>query len=350
MRKTNEERSTLRYKISEQIKEFGFDGYFVSLSQVLNKEEDTLNICLMSSTNCQINNENDERLHKLFLNLRDDTSRTDLLHQLRRKLLISVARKVGCNKIFVADSVMNIAERVLGDLCLGRGAQLSSLATFCDSTYSDISILKPIRDFTKQELDYYAKYFNLNPIKLEGTDVITTTNSVQALVHNFTVDLESQFSGTVSAIFRTAEKVSAKNNKYQDMEDNCVLCEAKLLSVSSNNVGVSALRAVEISRSVSRKYIHEKISSNNIEYKESDCMSLQSDSEKCSNDNGECSCKHNKKVQLTPENIWRCLCYSCKMIFQDTEIMHILPEPLLCAIQQRLALKTMREEINDFLL
>lgn len=341
--KTNED----RYKIAEQITNFGFDGYIVSLSQVLDKE----NALDVKSINCQqVNSENDRQLCGILADLPDDTSRMDFLNRLHRKLLISVARKLNCNKIFIVDSTIDIATKVLADVCLGRGTQLSTLASFCD-TQCDIKILKPMRDFTQQELVYYSKCYQLDPIRPQVVDVtVHPVTSIQALAHNFAAGLESQFCGTISTIFRTAEKLSARDNEHQDLEDDCILCDARLNFVSLNNE-VSAMRAIEISKLISSKYVDKRIFLNKGEENESDCMNSQlNDQESCKDNGDTCSCKGNKKEQINPEDIWSCLCYSCKLIFRNSDILHTLPAPLMFAAQQRSSLKNMREEIKDFFL
>lgn len=282
----------------------------------------------------------------MLTNLSDDTSRTYLLDQLRQKLLVCTAQKLNCNKIFVADSAMDIATKVLDDICLGRGVQLS---TFCDAQY-DVDIFKPIRDFTQQELVYYSECHELHLIKSKITN---TATSIQALVYKFTTGLESQFSGTVSTIFRTAEKLNMKcNMNNQDMEDNCVLCNAKLDSVSACHE-VSARRAIEVSKLISSKYDDARISlndGNKIE-KLNCCTSLRSNDQECYNNNSsKYGCKNNKKRQVTPKDIQKCLCYSCRLIFQNSNTLCTLPASLLSAVRQKSVLKNMRQEINDYLL
>ncbi|KYM96481.1 Cytoplasmic tRNA 2-thiolation protein 2 A [Cyphomyrmex costatus] len=343
MQKTNE-RDMLRHKIAEETKASGFNSYAVSMSQVLN-EEDTLDIKPMDQ---EINYENDNRLHAILANLSDNTSRTDFLNQLRRRLLLSAARKLNCNKIFVADSAADIATKVLGDVCLGRGAQLSMQANFCDTRCVDIKILKPMRDFTQPELVYYSKYHKISPVK--STQASITATSIQALACNFAMELESQFSGTISTVFRTADKISPRSNVQQSIEDNCVLCDARLDFVPSGNE-VTAMRAIEVSKLVSSK-CSNTISSNNEEngVSHTNYLFMHSDNNGCCNDNVDCNCENNRKRQVTTEDIWRHLCYSCRRIFQNSDILHNLPLPLLFTVQQRTALKKMREKINDFLL
>lgn len=331
----------LRHKIAEETKASGFDGYAVSMSQVL-REEDTLDIKPMDK---EINYENDNQLHAILANLPDDTSRMDLVNQLRRRLLLSAARKLNCNKIFVADSAVDIATKVLGDVCLGRGAQLSTQANFCDARCVNIKILRPMRDFSQQELAYYSKHHNINPVK--SVELNAPITSIQTLARNFTMDLESQFSGTTSTIFRTADKISPRDNK-QNIEDNCVLCDARLDFVSSGNE-VTAMRAIEISKLVSSKCVNPSSLSDEVNGK-SNCLNQQSDNENCCNDSTECRCRNNIERRVTAEDVWRYLCYSCRRIFRNSEILRTLPPPLLFAVQQRIALKSMREKISDFLL
>lgn len=341
MRKTSEERDTLRQKITEEIKVSGFDGYTVSMSQVLN-EEDALDVKPIDQ---EINNESDDRLCATLANLSDNTSRTDFLNQLRRRLLLSAARKLNCNKIFVADSAVDIATKVLGDVCLGRGAQLSRQANFCDARCADIKILKPMRDFTQQELVYYSEYHKINSVK--SMEPGTPATSIQALAHDFTIGLEFQFSGTVSTIFRTADKISPRGDVQQNIEDNCALCDARLDFMPSGNE-VTAMRAIEVSKLVSSKCVNASSPSNE-QNGESNCLSPRLDNNERCNDNAECSCKNNKG-QITAEDVLRHFCYSCRRIFRNSEILRILPSPLLSAVQRRIALKNMRDKISDFLL
>jgi len=338
--RTSEERDMLRHKIAEETRAFGFNGYAVSIGQVLN-EKDDIDIKPM---NQEINYENDNRLHAILANLSDDTSRIDFLSQMHRRLLLLAARKLNCNKIFVADSAMDIATKVLGDVCLGRGAQLSMQANFCDARCADIKILKPMRDFTQQELVYYSEYHKINSVKSMGSG--TPATSIQALARNFTTELESQFSGTISTVCRTAEKISPRDK--QNVEDNCALCDTRLDFVPSGNE-MTAMRAIEISKIVSSKCVNTS-SSGNEENGESNSFLSHSDNNGYCNDNVECNCKSNRKEQVTPEDVWRHLCYSCRRIFQNSEILCNLPSSLLFIVQQRVALKNMREKISDFLL
>lgn len=324
------------------------------MSQVLSKE-DTLDIRQIDDQVVN-NDDNDKQLHEILASLPDNTSRADLLDKLRRKLLVSVARKLNCNKVFVADCTMDIAAKVLGDICLGRGAQLSTLAAFCDDRCTDIKILKPMRDFTQQELTYYSECYTLNAVKSKKTNVtIQPTTSIQALTHNFTTGLESQFSGTISTIMRTAEKLSARSSKdKQDMEDNCALCDASLDSVSSDNV--TAMKAIEVSRLVSSKYASARTSVSEQENESFDDKSNRtslclSSEQKCSNNNdNQCGCADSKRGELTVEDVQKFLCYSCKLIFRNSNLLSRFPAPLLYTVQQKLALKKMKEDISDFLL
>lgn len=340
MGRTIDERNILQHKIAKEIKDSGFNGYVVSLNQVLSKEN-TIDIKPIDQETCH---EHEDHLCTILNNLPDNTSRIDLLNQLRRRLLISAARKLGCNKVFVTDSTMEIATKVLGDICLGRGAQLSTLANFCD-TRADIKILKPLRSFTQQELVYYSEHYKIKSIKLKESNVTTPVTSIQALARNFTADLESQFFGTISTIFRTAEKISPRISLQQNAEDNCVLCDARLNATSSIEE-VSAMRAIKVSKLMSSNI--EIRTSNNKENGESNCTNLCLDDKIYCNNNIKCGCKNKEKI--TAEDVWRYLCYSCRLIFRNSENLSTLPISLLFTVQQRLALKNMREEINDFLL
>jgi len=290
--------------------------------------------------------------------LSDNTSKIDLLDKLRQKLLITVARRLNCNIIFQANSVMDTAIKVLGDICLGRSTQLSTLTNFCDAQCGDIKILKPMKDFTQQELLYYSECYNIDSIKSKESNASSSMKSIQSLTHDFIIRLESQFPGTVSAISRIAEKLSIKGNEEQNVGNDCILCDAKLDFISHNNE-ISAMRAIEVSRLISSEYVVTKnLSSNKTKKettridknKESICKNLLLDNEKCCNDNVNCIKNNGKSKQESSEDIQKYLCYSCKLIFRNLNIRNIFPKSLLLIIEQKLALKKMRKEINDFLL
>ncbi|XP_032668107.1 cytoplasmic tRNA 2-thiolation protein 2-A isoform X2 [Odontomachus brunneus] len=350
---THESKNNIQCKIAEQTKNFGFDCYVVSLSQVLSKE-DVLSIRQIDDQSIGSNN-NDEQFREILTSLSDSTSRADFLDKLRGKLLVSAARKLNCNKVFVADSTMDIATKVLGDICLGRGAQLSTRAAFCDAQCADIKILKPMRDFTQQELIYYSECHMLNPVKSKKIEVtIQPATSIQALTYNFTVGLESQFSGTASTVMRTAEKLSAKSSKdNQDLENNCVLCNASLDSVSSDS-GVTAMKAIEVSRLVSSKDATARTIVSDKENKlfsNKELNQCQSNNQGCCNNNSnQCGYIDSKIEQLTTEDVQKYVCYSCKLIFRNSDILSKLPASSLFAIQQRLAFNKMKDHISDFLL
>jgi tRNA(Ile)-lysidine synthase TilS/MesJ len=281
--------------------------------------------------------------------LPDNTSKIDLLDKLRQKLLITVARRLNCNIIFQANSAMNIATKVLGDICLGRSTELSMLANFCNAQYTDIKILKPMKDFTQQELLYYSECYKIDSIKSKESNVSSSMKSIQSLAHNFITKLESQFPGTVSAVSRTAEKLSVKGNEEQNVGNDCILCNAKLDFISHDNE-ISAMRAIEVSKLISSEYVVTKSLSSNKKNEESICKNLLLNNEKCCSDNANCIKNNGKSKQKTSEDIQKCLCYSCRLIFRNLDIHSIFPTSSLCIIEQKLALKKMRKEINDFLL
>jgi len=279
--------------------------------------------------------------------LSDNSSKIDLLDKLRQKLLITVARKLNCNIIFQSNSAMDIATKILGDLCLGRGTQLSTLGNFCDAEYSDIKILKPMKDFTRQELLYYSECYKIDFIKSKESNLLSSMKSIQSLAHNFIMRLESQFPGTVSAVTHTAEKLSIKGNEDQNVENNCILCDARLDFISYNEI--SAMRAIEVSRLISSEYDVTKDLSSKKKDEESTCKHLLLNNENC-NENANCVKNNGESKQESSEDIRKCFCYSCRLIFRNLDIRSIFPVSLLFIIEQRLALKKMRNEINDFLL
>ncbi|XP_011313083.1 cytoplasmic tRNA 2-thiolation protein 2-like [Fopius arisanus] len=101
-----------------------------------------------------------------------------------------------------------VAIAILSNVALGRGANLSSDCGLIDNRHNDVMILRPMRDFSRQELYYYLRIRDIKCIdEKELKD--NRPPFIQKLTGKFVRNLEELFSGTVSTIFRTGEKIVA---------------------------------------------------------------------------------------------------------------------------------------------
>ncbi|KAK2582651.1 hypothetical protein KPH14_004930 [Odynerus spinipes] len=335
---TVNERKNLLEAIDEQVQTFGFVGYTASLKESLC--ENTIPSIYPLEAKEVVIDEN-EVIQKMLSNLADDSAREELLRQLRHRLLILAARKLGCNKVFVADCATNIAINILSDISLGRGAQLSPDIDFSDTRYSDVMLLRPMRDFTKEEISHYLSCNNLNSIRSCKQNRISSSTSIQALTSKFISQLDSDFHGTVSTVFRTGEKLSTELLVCQNLEDNCALCNIPLDTKVIND-DISALQATTLSSLLSSKNLNVNNSKET-----TDPLNVSVDTLKaqmcCRHKNineTECVCnikeyKRSELSTLSSNTVLKHLCYSCQLIFRYSDVANCVPSFVLNTIQTR---------------
>lgn len=232
-----EERESIRNALAKEAENLQLTMYISSLSKctidtTTDKELQSINVPLMNTT------KEDTMLQEIFNNLENDTARDELLQQLRRKLLVFAARKLNCNKVFIADTSIDLAIKVLGDVSTGRGSQLSFNVAFSDERYSDVKLLRPLRDFTKDDIIAYMECCELHPILNPQKYNFCFPSSIRNIARNFVYKLDSEFYGAVSTIYRTSEKLATNMEPFNninndtkivtnkiDVNNICILCE-----------------------------------------------------------------------------------------------------------------------------
>lgn len=324
------------------------------------KELQSINVPLMNTT------KEDTMLQEIFNNLENDTARDELLQQLRRKLLVSAARKLNCNKIFIADTSLDLAIKVLGDVSTGRGAQLSFNVAFSDERYSDVKLLRPLRDFTKDDIIAYVECCELHPILNPQKYDFCFPASIRNIAKNFVYKLDSEFYSTVSTIYRTSEKLATNveplNNINSDTKiitnkidanNICVLCELNFkdsdyLSKEELSVVQAKLFSKLVSTITNIPLDMMTMNSLNI------CEQSSNEQSECVNafTSKRCQCKADICNSFLKQSmIEKYLCYSCRLIFLNVKKMNnTLPNFILDAIQKELQIANLKKEITDFLL
>ncbi|XP_073957441.1 cytosolic thiouridylase subunit 2 isoform X2 [Choristoneura fumiferana] len=133
-------------------------------------------------------------------------------------------------------------------------AMLGSMTatSFCDARDGKVKILRPMKDISKEELIYYIKINNLNPI--DQIDV--KENSLQSVIGTFVTELQDSFQATISTICKTADKIGT--DAGEETNQQCVLCECDL---RMKNNKLTALDATNFSKMVSER--SNNIHSNN---------------------------------------------------------------------------------------
>lgn len=219
------------------------------------------------------------------------TSKQDLMTKTRNNILCKAAQTLGCQFIFTSETVVDAASTLMTNIALGRGASVAQDVAFADRRSMDVTILRPIRDLNKLEVDTYVK---LNKLEVLDDNAYGTSAgdsaSIQNLTRKFIHGLQANYTSTISTIFRTGDKIAPKSS-----ETVCKFCHSAL-----DLEGSSTLFAVEYSRCLSASTLQNRETDfNQIEEKATDLLAGSSDGllkylcHSCRNivsDNGQLSC------------------------------------------------------------
>lgn len=304
----------------------------------------------------------DEFIEKLFHSMESETAKDELFRQLKRKLIVRAARKLNCNKVFVADTSVDLATKVLGDVSTGRGSQVSLNVSFSDTRTADVTFLRPLREFTQDEIEGYLKCCNVTPILSASKYNRSYPGSIRTVARNFICQLDSNLNGTVSTVYRTSEKLAAKmkelrNGKIarnidfaEDVNETCILCELTLDSSNSQEQQLSAVQARIFSQLISMNVDPAMCMESSNQSKNAQTQDINDSVKKhCRCDNATCISFHTESLQ--PELIASHLCYGCKLIaLNSKEKYNLLSCFLYEKIQEKLQITRMQEEIAEFLL
>lgn len=288
------ERTIPMNEIVKQVEEFGFTGYVTSLSQCLSPHP-----IIYGMTDARITPELDNVFLETLDSSLDLTARQQLLRHLHAKLIHVVALKLNHNKVLISDSSWDIAVNILSDMCQGRGKNISSSVAFVDIKHPDIMVLRPMREFSNPEIDYYLKFHCIDVVKSVKEEVI---NSIQSLTENFISELDS-----VSTVLRTGEKFG---DEIAQGGSCCLLCRGSLDTLLTHEF--SAIQSIDFSKRVSTNTMHETNYSN----------------------------------QNLLQEFIKSLCYGCRLIFNHINRIEDIPKFLLDCVEQKLML----ESIQNFLI
>lgn len=190
--------------------------------------------------------ESNELIQKLS-QLRSLTSRQDYLQQQRKNLIASVAQQLQCSHVFDSSISVDLATQLLTSIALGRGGSAAlDVALLDDRLAAGIKLLRPLKDLTEQEVQFYVHAQRLQPLLMASSrygQELGDAASLQNLTSAFVANLQKNFSSTVSTVFRTGGKISESTHPEQA---KCNHCQSALDVELSDT-----LLAIEYSRSVS---------------------------------------------------------------------------------------------------
>jgi len=313
-------------------------------------------------------------MNKNFANIKESSSKQELLQQMRRSVLLEAARVLQCEKVFTGENGTVLAIELLSGVAGGAGVSLPYRVGFRDtrdcvgekegtpdtvngndenesSIKNGVTILRPMRDVSSKEVALYCTFYQLETLVGEtfgtGEDSLY---SIRKLTEDFLVGLQDSFPATIPTIFKTGDKLSMARVEPGDL---CCLCSGPL---DTGTGGHNALQATMFSSLVSAKGKGGLGDTVNREVFEEVYLEQEVNGDGCGDKTDECcgegdgSCKTNKAPSLSLKDLSKSLCYSCRRTFGKIKSVTDLPK----SIQEKIGVKTrrdqMKDEINDFLL
>ena len=95
------------------------------------------------------------RLEELFSGMKDCTAKQSMMRHLKRKLLMRIAKENRFGKLFTSECSTSLAVNLLSGIATGRGMQIPSDVGFRDSTDPDVEVIRPMREFSSEEIEHY---------------------------------------------------------------------------------------------------------------------------------------------------------------------------------------------------
>uniref|UniRef100_A0A1B6JV90 Cytoplasmic tRNA 2-thiolation protein 2 n=1 Tax=Homalodisca liturata TaxID=320908 RepID=A0A1B6JV90_9HEMI len=324
---TTEDSDRITASVDELLQMFNFPVYKVPLELSIESEEVVEN-CL----NGGIHSHNTSNLCDLFNSISDTTSKMDLLSKLRYNLLIQVAKVLGCNKMFTAETADDLAVKLMTNVSLGRGAQLPYDVGFSDDRCPEVKVVRPLRDLSKKELVFYNVFHNLKSAHVPSLSTKADVHSsIQKLTESFLCELQDGFPSTLSTVFRVADKLTTTPGE----RDVCPLCKTPL---DTDDVASSSLSATQFSRLVS--------SSGPSDFDVASSKDVNSGTSCCGQNNTSNSCCSEKKSK---NELQEMLCYSCNLILKNADV-NKLPALMMQKLRESNQRFKMKKEIEQFLL
>lgn len=239
----------------------------------------------------------------------------------------------------------------------GRGKQLSLDCGLIDGRLTDVTFIRPLREFSKKEIVLFTVHSGLPPAEIKPTYSAKQESmfSIRKLTEDFVVGLQEDFPATVPTICRTGDKLHLT---CTDMEQpRCLLCHGLMDTSEEKPCSLTALRFSEtISCTVPKDFAENEDMLNAFRKKlkvrrertapRNGCQNLGACSAKSNSDEVSC-CQTPSAFREARAVLENCLCYSCCFTVAR---MKTIPEFLSAQAERVVKRRLMKEEIKDFLL
>jgi len=126
------------------------------------------------------------------------------------QIIIDKSKEMGAQFVIDASTVDKVAADAMTNLVLGFGRELNLTAGFSQKMENDVTILRPFREVTQIEVEYYCKVLELENLKEKKESIAIDT--VHHLSSKFMTDLALQGQkSNPSAIVKIADKIKPKD-------------------------------------------------------------------------------------------------------------------------------------------
>uniref|UniRef100_H3A073 Cytoplasmic tRNA 2-thiolation protein 2 n=1 Tax=Latimeria chalumnae TaxID=7897 RepID=H3A073_LATCH len=288
-----------------------------------------------------------EALRELFLSVKTLTAQEELLQTLRHHLILHTARVKGYSKVMMGDSCTRLAVKLLTNISLGRGAALAADTGFSDTRYGDVTIVRPMREYSSKEIAFYNRMFGVATVFTPALDTKASEKaSIHKLTESFITKLQAEFPSTVSTIYRTSEKLNVAylgSCPLAKLEDKCLLCLCTL-DTKAGIKEASAFHAIQISEQLSQKSFEQAPAQRNAG---KSCCGGNGEEECCQNVAGVCQSSDRSN---TNSSFLALLCYGCRLTIKDLVSQTLLPKYILSEADCRKRRTQMKQKIQEFLL
>ncbi|ENN75847.1 hypothetical protein YQE_07576, partial [Dendroctonus ponderosae] len=242
------ERQRIIRSINNETSRLKFPLHLVSFADSINRKN-----VLISQKSLALNRCDQGKVNAMFDQSINKTNRRQLLHIMKRNILLTVAKQLNCKYIFTPELSMDIASSLLTNIALGRGSQVPDDTGFCDGRDSEVKILRPLRNFDMKELAMYNVFHKLEPVSVNPAQ-IDQYSSVQDLMSYFIIDLQENYPATITTVVKTGDKLALNQSM---IAVQCKLCQSAILR---NSKGLSSAESTRFSKLTSNELPDHNVS------------------------------------------------------------------------------------------
>lgn len=154
-----------------------------------------------------------QRLEACLTTVGSATSKADLIHIIRGRLIGTFAKQKGCSHILYGDTTTRLAERTLAETAKGRGGHLPWLVMDNVAVYG-VERSFPLRDLLRKELLIYASIME-PPLTVfishgasPGPAASSKGNSIDLMMGQYFASVEESYPSIVANVVKTTAKLN----------------------------------------------------------------------------------------------------------------------------------------------